>query len=103
MSIRSDQEDLDFTAPVPKKKPQQQQQQRLPHPSIVRLEDSSSQDVINCGLCGGKHGIKMCLMTDESANLVEYRSMLILHAEDEPWEERVGGILTGLRTESYAR
>ena len=44
---------------------------------------------IDCGLCGDRHGSGECLMVDRSENLAEYREMLILHADDEPWEERV--------------
>ena len=47
------------------------------------------QPTINCGLCGHRHGFGECLMVDRSENLAEYREMLILHADDEPWEERV--------------
>lgn len=44
-----------------------------------------------CGLCGERHGdgFGECSMTDSSANLAEYREILILHAEDEDWETRV--------------
>ena len=47
------------------------------------------QPTIDCGLCGDRHGPGECLMVDRSENLAEYREMLILHADDEPWEERV--------------
>jgi len=47
------------------------------------------QPTIDCGLCGHRHGFGECLMVDRSENLAEYREMLILHADDEPWEERV--------------
>ncbi|KAF5323433.1 hypothetical protein D9611_005738 [Ephemerocybe angulata] len=47
---------------------------------------------LNCGLCGSNHGVKQCLMTDNSNNLAEYRLMLIMHADDEPWEERNAAI-----------
>ena len=47
------------------------------------------QPTIDCGLCGDRHGSGQCLMVDRSENLAEYREMLILHADDEPWEERV--------------
>ena len=43
----------------------------------------------DCGLCGQSHESGQCLMVDRSENLAEYREMLILHADDEPWEERV--------------
>ena len=43
----------------------------------------------DCGLCGQRHESGQCLMVDRSENLAEYREMLILHADDEPWEERV--------------
>lgn len=42
-----------------------------------------------CGLCHSVHGPGGCLMTQTSANLVEYRKMLVNHAEDEPWDDRV--------------
>jgi len=48
---------------------------------------------LDCGLCGQHHESGQCLMVDRSENLAEYREMLILHADDEPWEERVRFIL----------
>ncbi|KAF9015550.1 SNF2 family N-terminal domain-containing protein [Cyathus striatus] len=56
---------------------------------------SESSDVFDCGLCGGRHGsgFGACFMTDQSENLAEFREMLILHADDEPWEERSAAIL----------
>ncbi|KAF9527780.1 SNF2 family N-terminal domain-containing protein [Crepidotus variabilis] len=42
----------------------------------------------DCGLCGQQHGHGQCIMIEKSENLAEYREMLILHAHDEPWEER---------------
>ncbi len=47
--------------------------------------------VDTCGLCGKRHGDRLgeCAMTDKSENLAEFREMLILHADDEPFEERV--------------
>lgn len=76
---------------------------KLPQVSLAQVSDiaknnpltSSSHNVeqqqptIDCGLCGYRHGFGECLMVDRSANLAEYREMLILHADDEPWEERV--------------
>lgn len=47
----------------------------------------------DCGLCGQRHESGQCLMVDRSENLAEYREMLILHADDEPWEERVWFLL----------
>lgn len=47
----------------------------------------------DCGLCGQGHESGQCLMVDRSENLSEYREMLILHADDEPWEERVWFLL----------
>ncbi|SJL05568.1 uncharacterized protein ARMOST_08931 [Armillaria ostoyae] len=46
--------------------------------------------VDTCGLCGKRHGDRLgeCAMTDKSENLAEFREMLILHADDEPFEER---------------
>jgi chromodomain-helicase-DNA-binding protein 4 len=51
--------------------------------------NTGQQFTIDCGLCGDRHGSGECLMVDRSENLAEYREMLILHADDEPWEERV--------------
>jgi chromodomain-helicase-DNA-binding protein 4 len=42
-----------------------------------------------CSLCGIRHGNGACYMTESSENLAEYRQMLILHADDEPMEDRV--------------
>jgi hypothetical protein len=42
-----------------------------------------------CSLCGIRHGDGACYMTESSENLAEYRQMLILHADDEPVEDRV--------------
>jgi hypothetical protein len=42
-----------------------------------------------CSLCGIRHGDGACYMTESSENLAEYRQMLILHADDEPIEDRV--------------
>ncbi|KAK0208177.1 SNF2 family DNA-dependent ATPase [Desarmillaria ectypa] len=46
--------------------------------------------VDTCGLCGRRHGDRLgeCAMTDRSENLAEFREMLILYADDEPFEER---------------
>ncbi|KAF9479710.1 hypothetical protein BDN70DRAFT_878461 [Pholiota conissans] len=41
-----------------------------------------------CGLCRTKHDPGDCPMAERSENLAEYREMLILHTDDEPWEER---------------
>lgn len=49
----------------------------------------SIHDTPECGLCRNKHGPGECPMVERSENLAEYREMLILHADDEPWEERV--------------
>lgn len=45
-----------------------------------------------CGLCGGQHGGEQCYMTNSPENLAEYRLMLILHAGDEPLEDRRAAI-----------
>ena len=50
-------------------------------------------NLIDCGLCGQLHASGECQMIDRSENLAEYREMLILHADDEPWEERVSPLL----------
>jgi hypothetical protein len=68
---------------------------RLPQASDVTKNNPLSshntgqEPTIDCGLCGDRHGSGQCLMVDSSENLAEYREMLILHTDDEPWEERV--------------
>lgn len=57
--------------------------------SLTFYNTGQQQLTIDCGLCGDRHGSGECLMVDRSENLAEYREMLILHADDEPWEERV--------------
>lgn len=53
----------------------------------------SIHDTPKCGLCRNEHGPGECPMVERSENLAEYREMLILHADDEPWEERVSSQL----------
>ncbi|KDQ63375.1 hypothetical protein JAAARDRAFT_169132 [Jaapia argillacea MUCL 33604] len=53
-----------------------------------RLED----DADFCGLCGSVHGPGFCYMTESSENLAEYRQMLLVHADDEPIEDRRAAI-----------
>ncbi|KAF4623265.1 hypothetical protein D9613_002145 [Agrocybe pediades] len=54
----------------------------------AKADTRRNDDSADCGLCGQRHGPGQCLMMDRSENLAEYREMLILHADDEPWEER---------------
>jgi hypothetical protein len=56
---------------------------------LISHNTGQQQLTIACGLCGDRHGSGECLMVDRSENLAEYREMLILHADDEPWDERV--------------
>lgn len=58
------------------------------HPSGT-IQDKGQDYKLDCGLCGQRHGPGACHMVESSANLAEYREMLILHADDEPWEDRV--------------
>ncbi|KAG6821361.1 hypothetical protein H0H93_014158 [Arthromyces matolae] len=53
-----------------------------------------------CGLCGTNHGDGPgeCVMTEKSENLAEFREMLILHAEEETWEDRIAAIAAIDRT-----
>lgn len=55
------------------------------------IHNSTQLDVPLCGLCAKKHGDGPgeCVMTEKSEHLAEFREMLLLHADDEPWEERV--------------
>jgi len=62
------------------------------NPNAQPLQSISAQrlgPVPVCGLCNQRHGDSECSMTESSQNLVEYREMLILHADDEPLESRV--------------
>ncbi|KAI0936745.1 hypothetical protein AcV5_004808 [Taiwanofungus camphoratus] len=53
-------------------------------------QDSTSDS--RCGLCGGQHGGNPCHMTNSSQNLAQYRYMLLVHAGDEPLDERRAAI-----------
>ncbi|KAF8642013.1 hypothetical protein AX16_009734 [Volvariella volvacea WC 439] len=54
---------------------------------------SVAQESETCAMCGQHHDDPgQCSMTESSQNLAEYREMLILHAEDEPWEQRYAAI-----------
>lgn len=56
---------------------------------ISSLRDHS--DIQYCGLCAKNHrdGPGECPMTERSENLATFRKMLLLNADDEPWEQRV--------------
>ncbi|KAF8078789.1 SNF2 family DNA-dependent ATPase [Lyophyllum atratum] len=58
------------------------------------IHNSGLRNVQYCGLCGGRHGDGPgeCVMTERSENLAEFREMLLLHADDEPWEQRTAAI-----------
>ncbi|OCH94711.1 hypothetical protein OBBRIDRAFT_746991 [Obba rivulosa] len=58
-----------------------------PQPLQDDVEDSNKQ----CGLCGTRHQ-GPCYMTQSSENLAEYRHLLMVHAGDEPLEERRAAI-----------
>jgi hypothetical protein len=60
--------------------------------SVQEPIQSTVQPASDCGLCGQKHHGGSCAMVTQSENLAEYREMLIFHADDEPWEERVGAM-----------
>ncbi|KAG6854234.1 hypothetical protein C0991_009252 [Blastosporella zonata] len=63
-----------------------------PRPKKSVLTPVQPPVVQPCGLCGRGHGPGECVMIEKSENLAEYREMLLLHAEDEPWEERTAAI-----------
>ncbi|GBE77743.1 hypothetical protein SCP_0106250 [Sparassis crispa] len=56
------------------------------------LNRSQAPQDDTCGLCGSRHGNSACYMTNSSENLAEYRYMLLVHAGDEPLEERRSAI-----------
>ena len=53
------------------------------------VPNEAHRDPHLCGLCATRHGPGHCFMTDSSKHLAEFREMLLLHADDEPWEQRV--------------
>ncbi|KAF5384826.1 hypothetical protein D9615_001372 [Tricholomella constricta] len=61
---------------------------------LSAIHNSRSHNIQYCGLCGGRHGDGPgeCVMTERSENLAEFREMLLLHADDEPWERRTAAI-----------
>ncbi|KAF5352561.1 hypothetical protein D9756_006063 [Leucocoprinus leucothites] len=73
-----DSTDVNFVPPLPKPKAKH----KLPKPKPIQ----------ECGLCGERHGEGECYMTHSSENLRDYREILILHADDEPWEVRSAAI-----------
>jgi hypothetical protein len=57
---------------------------------LLPIQNTVQPTLSDCGLCGQRHHGGSCVMVARSENLAEYREMLIFHADDEPWEERVG-------------
>jgi chromodomain-helicase-DNA-binding protein 4 len=57
-------------------------------PEAGKLVQGPNDDT--CGLCGLEHRSGACYMTESSENLAEYRLILMMHAADEPIQERVG-------------
>jgi hypothetical protein len=60
---------------------------------LLPIQNAVQPTLSDCGLCGQRHHDGSCAMVAGSENLAEYREMLIFHADDEPWEERVGLML----------
>jgi chromodomain-helicase-DNA-binding protein 4 len=72
--------------------PGQSSSNRYDNPPLSPIQNYVNRDAVDfCGLCDARHGNRIgdCPMTDRSENLAEFREMLILHAEDEPLEQRV--------------
>ncbi|KAF5358789.1 hypothetical protein D9758_008603 [Tetrapyrgos nigripes] len=57
-----------------------------------QVDDKTQKEASSCNLCGQHHGDGECSMLESSENLVEYREMLMVHAEDESWENRSAAI-----------
>ncbi|CAA7268012.1 unnamed protein product [Cyclocybe aegerita] len=74
--------DEDFTLDVSR---------RSKHP-LNAIQNNGHVITHDCGLCGQRHGSGQCAMVERSENLAEYREMLTLHADDEPWEERKAAV-----------
>lgn len=81
-------EDPDFEGPKRRKTLEDQLARYGPLASIQNLDNREAE---LCGLCETRHGegAGACRMTESSQNLVEYREILMLHADDEPFERRV--------------
>jgi chromodomain-helicase-DNA-binding protein 4 len=64
---------------------------RSPSAPLPPIHHSAQLNVPLCGLCAKRHGDGPgeCVMTERSEHLAEFREMLLLHADDEPWKERV--------------
>ncbi|EIN14062.1 hypothetical protein PUNSTDRAFT_140446 [Punctularia strigosozonata HHB-11173 SS5] len=58
--------------------------------AALPVERMQEDDV--CGLCGLQHDVGGCYMTESSENLAEYRHIILVHAVDEPLEERRAAI-----------
>jgi len=69
-----------FDAKIPPLLPVENQ----PRPTLPVFE--------RCGLCDLEHAPGSCYMTESSENLAEYRRMLLIHAGDEPVEDRRAAI-----------
>ncbi|KAF9020320.1 hypothetical protein BDZ89DRAFT_1072318 [Hymenopellis radicata] len=82
--VNGDVEMRDLTSATPTRKPKKDKP----------LHQIQNVHVENCGLCGSRHGDgeAECPMTEDSANLAEYRQMLLLNADDEPIEDRRAAI-----------
>ncbi|GLB35984.1 putative class II histone deacetylase complex subunits 2 and 3 [Lyophyllum shimeji] len=65
-----------------------------PDGPLSPIHNAGVRNVQYCGLCGGRHGEGpgQCVMTERSENLAEFREILLLHADDEPWERRTAAI-----------
>ncbi|KAF7339801.1 Chromatin remodeling factor mit1 [Mycena venus] len=59
---------------------------------LAPIQNLTNQDP--CTLCGLRHGDQLgeCMMTERSEHLAEFREMLLLHPEDEPFDKRVAAI-----------
>ncbi|KAJ3512355.1 hypothetical protein NLJ89_g3566 [Agrocybe chaxingu] len=64
---------------------------RSKHP-LNAIQNNGHVITHDCGLCGQRHVSGQCAMVERSENLAEYREMLTLHADDEPWEERKAAV-----------
>ncbi|TFK77267.1 hypothetical protein BDN72DRAFT_35406 [Pluteus cervinus] len=68
----------------------------IPQPSAIALgkKPKTYEEKENCGLCGVKNhsDSSTCAMVEPSHNLAEFREMLMLHADDEPWEQRFAAV-----------
>ncbi|KAF9244536.1 hypothetical protein BU15DRAFT_42035 [Melanogaster broomeanus] len=86
----------------PNKQPRYRDALPMPLSPIQNKRTLPDDDEQPCGLCGGTHGPGFCNMMESSQNLVEFREILMNHANEEPLAYRVPAI-EAIEQELYDR